>query len=188
MMSDVCFSVFFWQGPWQVETVCFGPSLWKASPRVSPWSWPHRQHAWTGQTAAHTMELLKVGFYYVMYNLSFYFEFDLYPQEETGGEVASSPPESSFQKLAPSETRYTILRRDRDELWPLQPFRDPVTQYHAPGSGRGLGLGTGHRDRTATPNNFTEEWKIERWRRAGEKQDSKRRRREEHSHDTTMLE
>ncbi|XP_059194645.1 endoplasmic reticulum resident protein 44 [Centropristis striata] len=37
-------------------------------------------------------------------------------QEETGGEVASSPPESSFQKLAPSETRYTILRRERDEL------------------------------------------------------------------------
>ncbi|XP_068180685.1 endoplasmic reticulum resident protein 44 [Antennarius striatus] len=37
-------------------------------------------------------------------------------REETGGEVASSPPESSFQKLAPSETRYTILRRDRDEL------------------------------------------------------------------------
>uniref|UniRef100_A0A3Q3M4S6 Endoplasmic reticulum protein 44 n=1 Tax=Mastacembelus armatus TaxID=205130 RepID=A0A3Q3M4S6_9TELE len=37
-------------------------------------------------------------------------------QEEMGGEVASSPPESSFQKLAPSETRYTILRRDRDEL------------------------------------------------------------------------
>uniref|UniRef100_A0A8P4G6L3 Endoplasmic reticulum protein 44 n=1 Tax=Dicentrarchus labrax TaxID=13489 RepID=A0A8P4G6L3_DICLA len=37
-------------------------------------------------------------------------------QEETGGEVASSPPESSFQKLAPSETRYTILSRDRDEL------------------------------------------------------------------------
>ncbi|KAK5862341.1 hypothetical protein PBY51_017748 [Eleginops maclovinus] len=37
-------------------------------------------------------------------------------QEDTGVEVASSPPESSFQKLAPSETRYTILRRDRDEL------------------------------------------------------------------------
>ncbi|XP_068998976.1 endoplasmic reticulum resident protein 44 [Embiotoca jacksoni] len=37
-------------------------------------------------------------------------------QEETGGEVASSPPESSFQKLAPSGSRYTILRRDRDEL------------------------------------------------------------------------
>ncbi|TMS11063.1 Endoplasmic reticulum resident protein 44 [Larimichthys crocea] len=37
-------------------------------------------------------------------------------QEETAGEVASSPPESSFQKLAPSETRYTILSRDRDEL------------------------------------------------------------------------
>lgn len=37
-------------------------------------------------------------------------------QEETGGEAASSPPESSFQKLAPSETRYTILSRDRDEL------------------------------------------------------------------------
>ena len=68
-------------------------------------------------------------------------KFDLYPQEETGGEAASSPPESSFQKLAPSETRYTILRRDRDELWPLRPFSDPVTQCHAPGSGRGLGLG-----------------------------------------------
>uniref|UniRef100_A0A3P8RQ30 Endoplasmic reticulum protein 44 n=1 Tax=Amphiprion percula TaxID=161767 RepID=A0A3P8RQ30_AMPPE len=37
-------------------------------------------------------------------------------QEETGGEVASSPPESSFKKLGPSETRYTILTRDRDEL------------------------------------------------------------------------
>ncbi|XP_074539665.1 endoplasmic reticulum resident protein 44 [Halichoeres trimaculatus] len=37
-------------------------------------------------------------------------------QEETAGEAASSPPESSFQKLAPSETRYTILTRDRDEL------------------------------------------------------------------------
>lgn len=37
-------------------------------------------------------------------------------QEETGGDAASSPPESSFQKLAPSENRYTILRRDRDEL------------------------------------------------------------------------
>ncbi|XP_030014484.1 endoplasmic reticulum resident protein 44 isoform X1 [Sphaeramia orbicularis] len=36
-------------------------------------------------------------------------------QEETVGEVASNPPESSFQKLAPSENRYTILR-DRDEL------------------------------------------------------------------------
>ncbi|XP_042279310.1 endoplasmic reticulum resident protein 44 [Thunnus albacares] len=36
-------------------------------------------------------------------------------QEEIVGEAASSPPESSFQKLAPSETRYTILR-DRDEL------------------------------------------------------------------------
>ncbi|XP_071376336.1 endoplasmic reticulum resident protein 44 [Centroberyx affinis] len=37
-------------------------------------------------------------------------------QEETVGEVASNPPDSSFQKLAPSETRYTILSRDRDEL------------------------------------------------------------------------
>ncbi|XP_041649159.1 endoplasmic reticulum resident protein 44 [Cheilinus undulatus] len=37
-------------------------------------------------------------------------------QEETAKEVASNPPESSFQKLAPSETRYTILSRDRDEL------------------------------------------------------------------------
>lgn len=59
--------------------------------------------------------------------------FDSLPQEETGGEVASSPPESSFQKLAPSETRYTILSRDRDELWPQQPSSDPVTQCHAPG-------------------------------------------------------
>uniref|UniRef100_UPI0037E7E6C9 endoplasmic reticulum resident protein 44 n=1 Tax=Semicossyphus pulcher TaxID=241346 RepID=UPI0037E7E6C9 len=37
-------------------------------------------------------------------------------QEDTAGEVASSPPESSFQKLQPSETRYTILKRERDEL------------------------------------------------------------------------
>ncbi|CAB1421849.1 unnamed protein product [Pleuronectes platessa] len=37
-------------------------------------------------------------------------------QEETVEEAASSPPESSFQKLAPSENRYTILNRDRDEL------------------------------------------------------------------------
>ncbi|KAL7835676.1 hypothetical protein SRHO_G00280230 [Serrasalmus rhombeus] len=36
-------------------------------------------------------------------------------QQEENKEAASSPPESSFQKLAPSETRYTILR-DRDEL------------------------------------------------------------------------
>ncbi|ROJ29179.1 Endoplasmic reticulum resident protein 44 [Anabarilius grahami] len=36
-------------------------------------------------------------------------------QQEENREVASNPPESSFQKLAPSETRYTILR-DRDEL------------------------------------------------------------------------
>ncbi|XP_077454724.1 endoplasmic reticulum resident protein 44 [Stigmatopora argus] len=33
-------------------------------------------------------------------------------QEDVGDDVASRPPESSFQKLAPSETRYTILRRD----------------------------------------------------------------------------
>ncbi|XP_046906122.1 endoplasmic reticulum resident protein 44 [Hypomesus transpacificus] len=41
------------------------------------------------------------------------------PTDITPGEeiqvAASDPPESSFQKLAPSETRYTILR-DRDEL------------------------------------------------------------------------
>ncbi|KAM9782953.1 endoplasmic reticulum resident protein 44 [Neosynchiropus ocellatus] len=37
-------------------------------------------------------------------------------QEEMGEVGASKPPESSFQKLAPSETRYTILTRDRDEL------------------------------------------------------------------------
>ncbi|XP_077383899.1 endoplasmic reticulum resident protein 44 isoform X1 [Festucalex cinctus] len=40
---------------------------------------------------------------------------DSTPGQETG-DVASKPPQSSFQKLAPSETRYTILRRDRDEL------------------------------------------------------------------------
>uniref|UniRef100_H0X907 Endoplasmic reticulum protein 44 n=1 Tax=Otolemur garnettii TaxID=30611 RepID=H0X907_OTOGA len=34
---------------------------------------------------------------------------------EQAPDVASSPPESSFQKLAPSEYRYTLLR-DRDEL------------------------------------------------------------------------
>ncbi|EDL02341.1 thioredoxin domain containing 4 (endoplasmic reticulum), partial [Mus musculus] len=34
---------------------------------------------------------------------------------EQDQDVASSPPESSFQKLAPSEYRYTLLR-DRDEL------------------------------------------------------------------------
>ncbi|XP_062322093.1 endoplasmic reticulum resident protein 44 [Osmerus eperlanus] len=41
------------------------------------------------------------------------------PTDSTPGEeiqvAASDPPESSFQKLAPSESRYTILR-DRDEL------------------------------------------------------------------------
>uniref|UniRef100_A0A3Q2ZU64 Endoplasmic reticulum protein 44 n=1 Tax=Kryptolebias marmoratus TaxID=37003 RepID=A0A3Q2ZU64_KRYMA len=37
------------------------------------------------------------------------------PTDSTPGQV-SHPPESSFQKLAPSETRYTILTRDRDEL------------------------------------------------------------------------
>ncbi|MGH0157125.1 UNVERIFIED_CONTAM: hypothetical protein FKN15_032961, partial [Acipenser sinensis] len=37
-------------------------------------------------------------------------------QQDNQEEVASNPPESSFQKLAPSETRYTILNRDRDEL------------------------------------------------------------------------
>ncbi|CAL8290856.1 unnamed protein product [Merluccius merluccius] len=37
-------------------------------------------------------------------------------QEDMIEVVASNPPESSFLKLAPSETRYTILSRDRDEL------------------------------------------------------------------------
>ncbi|XP_056141623.1 endoplasmic reticulum resident protein 44 [Lampris incognitus] len=41
---------------------------------------------------------------------------DSTPGQEDTGELASNPPESSFQKLAPSETRYTILSRDRDEL------------------------------------------------------------------------
>ncbi|XP_062395552.1 endoplasmic reticulum resident protein 44 [Sardina pilchardus] len=40
---------------------------------------------------------------------------DSTPGLEENKEVASNPPESSFQKLAPSETRYTLLR-DRDEL------------------------------------------------------------------------
>ncbi|XP_012675896.2 endoplasmic reticulum resident protein 44 [Clupea harengus] len=40
---------------------------------------------------------------------------DSTPGQEDNREVASNPPESSFQKLAPSETRYTLLR-DRDEL------------------------------------------------------------------------
>ncbi|XP_064409287.1 endoplasmic reticulum resident protein 44 isoform X2 [Latimeria chalumnae] len=38
------------------------------------------------------------------------------PPDQPSQEEASSPPESSFQKLAPSEHRYTILKRDRDEL------------------------------------------------------------------------
>ncbi|KAG9339398.1 hypothetical protein JZ751_023792 [Albula glossodonta] len=40
---------------------------------------------------------------------------DSTPGQEEKKEVPSNPPKSSFQKLAPSETRYTILR-DRDEL------------------------------------------------------------------------
>uniref|UniRef100_A0A6Q2ZQM5 Thioredoxin domain-containing protein n=1 Tax=Esox lucius TaxID=8010 RepID=A0A6Q2ZQM5_ESOLU len=40
---------------------------------------------------------------------------DSTPGQEDVAEMASNPPESSFQKLAPSETRYTLLR-DRDEL------------------------------------------------------------------------
>ncbi|XP_069476705.1 endoplasmic reticulum resident protein 44 [Ambystoma mexicanum] len=40
---------------------------------------------------------------------------DVAPGQETE-DFVSSPPESSFQKLAPSESRYTILKRDRDEL------------------------------------------------------------------------
>ncbi|TSK20230.1 Endoplasmic reticulum resident protein 44 [Bagarius yarrelli] len=44
-----------------------------------------------------------------------YSDTDVGRWEEENKEVASSPPESSFQKLAPSENRYTILR-DRDEL------------------------------------------------------------------------
>lgn len=73
------------------------------------------------------------------------------PQEETGGEVASSPPKSSFQKLAPSEARYTILGRDRDELWPQQPSNKPVTRCHAPGSRRGLDLGQASGTNTQHP-------------------------------------
>ncbi|KAE8597343.1 hypothetical protein XENTR_v10016435 [Xenopus tropicalis] len=40
---------------------------------------------------------------------------DVAPDQPTE-DIISNPPESSFQKLAPSEHRYTILRRDRDEL------------------------------------------------------------------------
>ncbi|NP_001279431.1 endoplasmic reticulum resident protein 44 precursor [Callorhinchus milii] len=41
---------------------------------------------------------------------------DTAPGQQQSEEVQSSPPESSFQKLAPSEHRYTILKRSRDEL------------------------------------------------------------------------
>ncbi|XP_041100915.1 endoplasmic reticulum resident protein 44-like [Polyodon spathula] len=41
---------------------------------------------------------------------------DVTPEQDNQEEVASNPPKSSFQKLAPSETRYTFLNRDRDEL------------------------------------------------------------------------
>ncbi|XP_078543807.1 endoplasmic reticulum resident protein 44 [Lissotriton helveticus] len=40
---------------------------------------------------------------------------DVAPGQEVE-DLASSPPESSFQKLAPSEYRYTILKREKDEL------------------------------------------------------------------------
>lgn len=67
-------------------------------------------------------------------------------------EVASNPPESSFQKLAPSETRYTLLR-DRDELWPQRLYHKPdlwpTTPWHAPESVSRVR--TGQRDGTATP-------------------------------------
>ncbi|XP_053570450.1 endoplasmic reticulum resident protein 44 [Bombina bombina] len=41
---------------------------------------------------------------------------DIAPDQQQIQDIASSPPDSSFQKLAPSEYRYTILKRDRDEL------------------------------------------------------------------------
>lgn len=105
-------SVLF-QYPWEVEAVCPGPPLWEAAQRVPPWARSHQQHARTGLTAppppptpgGRPIPSPDPA------SLS-----PLCPQEETGGEVASSPPDSSFQKLAPSETRYTILSRDRDEL------------------------------------------------------------------------
>uniref|UniRef100_A0A8B9K3K2 Endoplasmic reticulum protein 44 n=1 Tax=Astyanax mexicanus TaxID=7994 RepID=A0A8B9K3K2_ASTMX len=49
-------------------------------------------------------------------SVSLSLSYSLHTLPEDPKEVASSPPESSFQKLAPSETRYTILSRDRDEL------------------------------------------------------------------------
>lgn len=52
----------------EAKTVCFGPSLRKASQRVSPRSWPHRQHTWTGRPLVHPQE---VHFYYEM--LHFWF-------------------------------------------------------------------------------------------------------------------
>lgn len=165
LSADLC--VF--QCSWQAETVCAGPSLRKATPRVSPWSWPHGQHTWTGRTA-RTTESQKVG---LVVSCEIWL-FDFSPQEETGGEVASSPPESSFQKLAPSETRYTILRRDRDELWPQQPSSDPVTQCHAPGSGRGLGLGQANGTEQQHPTPLL---KRERRRRGGDWRGRRRRKR-----------
>lgn len=99
--------------------------------------------------------------------------FDCRPQEETVGEVASSPPESSFQKLAPSETRYTILSRERDELWPQRPSFDSVPRL---GVREGVSVGTGQRDRTATPNTLTEERERERCEQG--RTERRRRRRE----------
>lgn len=138
---------------------------------------PQRQHALRNHW--RLASLCQRSTYLFVLNLT------LTPQEETGGEAASSPPESSFQKLAPSETRYTILRRDRDELWPQQPSSDPVTQCHAPGSGRGLGLGqaSGTEQQHPTPllkRERDRDGEEEEW---GEKKNSSssssRRRREE---------
>lgn len=100
---------------------------------------PQTAHLDRSVRSAVTMKV--TGCWFAMSCATTLCECEFLYQEETGGEVASSPPESSFQKLAPSETRYTILSRDRDELWPEQPSSNPLTQCHAPGSGRMLGLG-----------------------------------------------
>lgn len=75
---------------------------------------PQTAHLDRSDSRTVTMKSLDVGF--AMSCETKLFKYDFHYKEETGGEAASSPPGSSFQKLAPSETRYTILSRDRDEL------------------------------------------------------------------------
>lgn len=127
-----------WKVSWDSLCWTFTPESFTESFITAPT--PQTARLDRSHRSALSRKSLLVGLLCVMWDLTVWIAVSL-PQEETGAEVASSPPESSFQKLAPSETRYTILRRDRDELWPQQPPSDPVTQCHALGSGRGFGWG-----------------------------------------------